>query len=106
MTVFDAVRCALTALFAMTLVAGHTEAQDKPRTQLVVHSTLEPENIAEFKQAFEADNPDIEIVWSRDSTGVLTARIVAEGERQQADAIWGLAVTSISKIKSLGLLVP
>ena len=77
-----------------------------PRTQLVVHSTLEADNIAEFKRAFEADHPDIEIIWSRDATGVITARIVAEGEQQKADAIWGLAVTSIAKIKTLGLLVP
>lgn len=76
------------------------------RTSLIVYSTLEPENIADFKKVFEADNPDIEIVWIRDSTGVVTAKIVGEGDRQQADAIWGLAVTSIATIKSLGRLVP
>jgi iron(III) transport system substrate-binding protein len=81
-------------------------AAQQPRTKLVVHSTLEADNIAEFKIGFEKDNPDIEIVWIRDSTGVIAARILAEGERQQADAIWGLAVTSMSKIKSVGLLVP
>ena len=81
-------------------------ASAQARTQLVVHTTLEVENIAEFKLAFEAEHPDIEILWSRDSTGVLTARIVAEGATQQADAIWGLAVTSISKFKALGLLMP
>jgi iron(III) transport system substrate-binding protein len=86
-------------------ISSHAVAQT-PRTQLVVHSTLEADNIAEYKKAFEADNPDIEIVWNRDATGIVTARIVAEGERQQADVIWGLAVTSIAKIKSLGLLVP
>lgn len=95
------------AAIVLTVLGLATSASaQSPRTQLVVHSTLEAENIAEFKVAFEAENPDIEIIWSRDATGVLTARIVAEGERQQADAIWGLAVTSISKIKSLGLLVP
>jgi iron(III) transport system substrate-binding protein len=96
---------AVAGLLIAGIAAPPLSAQT-PRTQLVVHSTLEPENIAEFKTAFEADNPDIEILWKRDSTGVVTARIVAEGERQQADAIWGLAVTSIAKIKSMGLLVP
>lgn len=97
---------ALAALAITCLVVIAPVAAQQSRTQLVVHSTLEPENIAEFKNAFEADNPDIEILWSRDSTGVVTARIVAEGEKQQADAIWGLAVTSVSKIKAMGLLVP
>jgi iron(III) transport system substrate-binding protein len=76
------------------------------KTQLVVHSTLEADNIAEFKTAFEAENPDIEIVWSRDATGVITARILAEGQSQKADAIWGLAVTSVSQFKKLGFLEP
>jgi iron(III) transport system substrate-binding protein len=95
---------AANALLFSSLVAP-SDAQTR-REQLVVHSTLEPEHIAEFKQAFEAEHPGIEIVWSRDSTGVIAARIIAEGENQRADAIWGLAVTSVAKIKSLGLLVP
>ncbi len=98
-------RAILALLVVLATSTGLAFAQSA-RTPLVVHSTLEPENIAEFKRAFESDNPDIEIVWSRDSTGVISARIVAEGEKQQADAIWGLAVTSIAKIKSLGLLIP
>lgn len=99
---------ALSIALALIATVGIAAAQPAraERTRLIVHSTLEPENIAEFKTAFETANPDIEIVWSRDSTGVVTARIIAEGEKQQADAIWGLAVTSIAKIKSLGLLVP
>lgn len=96
--------CVAVMLALMSLSTSMAVAQN--RTPLVVHSTLEPEHIAEFKKAFELDNPDIEIVWIRDSTGVVTARIVAEGDNQQADAIWGLAVTSVSTIKTLGLLVP
>jgi iron(III) transport system substrate-binding protein len=41
---------------------------------LQVYSTLEVANIADFKKAFEAENRDLEIVWIRDSTGVVTAR--------------------------------
>jgi iron(III) transport system substrate-binding protein len=74
------------------------------RTQLQVYSTLEPDNIAAYKRAFEQDNPDIEIIWIRNSTGVIAARILAEGERQRGDAIWGLAVTSVAKLKKLSLL--
>lgn len=94
------------AALALTFLASVPVSAQSQRTKLVVHSTLEADNIAEYKRAFEAANPDIEIVWSRDATGVITSRIVAEGEKQQADAIWGLAVTSIAKIKSLGLLIP
>jgi iron(III) transport system substrate-binding protein len=72
---------ALAVLFAGSFAAA------AERTQLVVYSTLEPDFVGELKKAFEADNPDIEIVWQRDSTGVITARLLAErGER--GDAIW------------------
>jgi iron(III) transport system substrate-binding protein len=95
---------ACTALMLAT--ATNLTAQTTARTQLKVYSTLEPDNIAPYKQAFEAANPDIEIVWIRDSTGVVTAKIMAEGDNQHGDAIWGLAVTSAAKMKSMGLLVP
>jgi iron(III) transport system substrate-binding protein len=91
---------------ALVAFASATAGVAQPRTSLLVYSTLEPDHIADFKQAFEHDNPDIEIVWIRDSTGVVTARILAEGSQQKGDAIWGLAVTSTAKLKKLGLLEP
>ena len=57
---------ALGVLFAGSFAAA------AERTQLVVYSTLEPDFVGELKKAFEADNPDIEIVWQRDSTGVIS----------------------------------
>ena len=81
-------------------------ASAQQRTRLQVYSTLEVENIADFKKAFEAENRDIEIVWIRDSTGVLTAKILAEQNAQRGDAIWGLAVTSTMQLKERGLLEP
>ena len=88
----------------LMLVAATAAAQD--RTRLEVYSTLEIENLNDFKKAFEAENPGIEILWNRDSTGVLTARILAEQSAQRADAIWGLAVTSMLLLDKRGLLEP
>lgn len=86
------------------LMGGAALAQSK--TAIQVYTTLLPESLAEFKAAFEAENPDIELIWRRESTGVLTARIAAEGENARADAIWGLAVTSMLDFKKRGLLQP
>lgn len=88
----------------LALAAVGAPAQD--RTRLEVYSTLEIENLKDFKKAFEAENPDIEILWNRDSTGVITARILAEQGVQRADAIWGLAVTSMLLLDKRGLLEP
>ena len=86
------------------LAAPAAVAQD--RTRIEVYSTLEIENLNDFKKTFEAENPDIEILWNRDSTGVVTARILAEQGQQRADAIWGLAVTSMLLLDRRGLLEP
>lgn len=89
-------------LLGLSLAASPALGQGKTRLQ--VYSTLEVENIADFKKSFEAANPDIEILWNRDSTGVVTAKILAEQGQQRADAIWGLAVTSMMLLKQRGLL--
>ena len=91
---------------AAVLALGVSSAAAQDRVRLEVYSTLEVENINDFKKSFEAENPDIEIVWNRDSTGVVTARILAEQSVQRADAIWGLAVTSMLLLDKRGLLEP
>src|SRR5512145_1834160 len=97
------IRC-LWSLLALLLGLGHG-ASALAKTRLVVYSTLEPDHIGAYKQAFEADNPDIEIALIRDSTGVLTARLIAERDRPQGDAIWGLAVTSMLLLDQQGVLL-
>lgn len=86
----------------LALAASGATAQTK--TRLSVYSTLVPEYINDFKAGFEADNPDVDLVLWRDSTGVVASKLVAEKDRPQADAIWGLAVTNMLQLKELGLL--
>ena len=92
------------AAIVCVLAASTATAQD--RTRLEVYSTLEIENLNDFKKTFEAENPDLEILWNRDSTGVITAKILAEQGQQRVDASWGLAVTSMLLLDKRGLLEP
>jgi iron(III) transport system substrate-binding protein len=48
--------------------------------------------------------PDIELKYVRDSTGVITARLLAEKANPQADAILGLAASSLEIFKAEGML--
>ena len=91
-----------TALLAATLLAGPALAQ----TELTVYTAVEAEDLKRYADAFEAKNPDIKINWVRDSTGVVTAKLLAEKNNPQADAIWGLAGTSLLLLKSEGMLEP
>jgi len=75
-------------------------------TRLTVYTALENEQLAPYKKAFEADNPGIEIDWVRDSTGVVTAKLLAEKDNPQADAVWGLAASSLMILDSQGMLLP
>jgi len=54
----------------------------------------------------EADIPSIEIAWVRDSTGVVTARLLAERDNPRADVIWGLSASSLAIFDQQGMLVP
>jgi iron(III) transport system substrate-binding protein len=89
------------ACFAAILAAAPASAQ---RTKLTVYTALENDQLGPFKQAIEAAVPEAEIVWVRDSTGVITARFLAEKDNPRADIVLGLAVTSLISFEKMGLL--
>ena len=76
------------------------------QTELTVYTAVEAEDLERYADAFEADNPGIEIKWVRDSTGIITAKLLAEKNNPQADVIWGLAATSLLLMKGEGMLEP
>ena len=91
------------AVVAMALTSGAALAQ---KTKLTVYTAIENEQLDPFKKAFEADNPSIEIAWVRDSTGVMTAKLIAEKDNPRADAVWGLAASSLGLMAGMGMIEP
>jgi len=85
------------------LVALPAAAQ---KTQLTVYTALETDQIKAYKDAFEKANPGIEIVWVRDSTGIITARLLAEKSNPKADVVMGVAASSLALLDNEGMLVP
>ena len=59
-----------------------------------------------YAARFNEDHPDIEIKWVRDSTGVITAKLLAEKANPQADVVWGLSATSLMVLRLEGMLQP
>ncbi len=76
------------------------------KTQLTVYTALETDQLKAYTEGFNKANPDIEIVWVRDSTGIITAKIMAERAAPKADVIWGLAATSMAVFELEGMLMP
>ena len=98
-------RVALGALAAAAAI-GLGQPAMAQKTRLTVYTALENDQLDPFKKAFEADNPGIEIAWVRDSTGVVTAKLIAEKDNPRADIIWGLAASSIALFGDMGMLQP
>ena len=77
-----------------------------PAATLTVYTAVEAEDLKKYAARFNEDHPDIEIKWVRDSTGIVTAKLLAEKNNPKADVIWGLAATSLLLMKSEGMLHP
>jgi iron(III) transport system substrate-binding protein len=85
----------------MTLV-GSVQAG----TELTVYTALEADDLKRYAAEFNKQHPDIKIKWVRDSTGIVTAKLLAEKENPQADVVWGLAATSLLVLKNQEMLKP
>jgi len=73
-------------------------------TNLLVYTALETDQLRAYKAAFEKANPDITIRWVRDSTGIITAKLLAEKGNPQADVVMGVAASSLSILDREGML--
>ncbi|MGV2987800.1 putative 2-aminoethylphosphonate ABC transporter substrate-binding protein [Vibrio sp. E150_011] len=75
-------------------------------TEVTVYTAFETDILAKYKNAFEKENPDITINWVRDSTGIMTAKLLAEKNNVRAEVVWGLAGSSMALLKEEGILQP
>ncbi len=92
---------AFTALAMSMMLSTAAKAE-----ALTVYTAIEAEDLQKYAERFNAAHPDIEVKWVRDSTGIITAKLLAEKDNAQADVIWGLAATSLLLMKSEGMLEP
>jgi len=76
------------------------------KTQLTVYTALETDQLKAYEAGFVKDNPTIEIKWVRDSTGVITAKLLAEKANPQADVVMGVAASSLALLDNQKMLIP
>jgi len=88
---------------ALTLGAGHAAAQ---KTQLNVYTALETDQIKAYEAAFNKAYPDVELKFTRDSTGVITAKVLAEKANPQADIVICTSASSMAVFAQEGMLEP
>ena len=93
------------AAIALAAVIALSASADAA-TKLLVYTALEADQLKAYEVAFEAANPDVDVEWVRDSTGVVTAKLLAEKDNPQADIVMGLAATSLMLLQKEGMLMP
>ncbi|MCZ8255866.1 MAG: extracellular solute-binding protein, partial [Polaromonas sp.] len=93
------------AIALLGLLAAATGAFAQ-KTQLLVYTALETDQLKAYQEGFNKVHPDLEIKWVRDSTGVITAKLLAEKSNPQADAVMGVAASSLALLDKQGMLEP
>ena len=86
----------------LAAIPGVALAQQK--TKVTVYTALENDLLGPFKASIEKAVPEADIAWVRDSTGVITARFLAEKDAPKADMVMGLAASSLLLFEKAGLL--
>lgn len=87
---------------AALLLGGAAYAE----TTLTVYTALEADQLKAYQAGFEAQYPDVKIKWVRDSTGIITAKLLAEKASPQADVVMGVAASSLLVLEKEGMLQP
>ncbi len=99
-------RLSLTGLTAAMVLTGLTVLPAMSASELTVYTAVEAEDLKKYAAEFNKVHPDIKINWVRDSTGIVTAKLLAEKNNPKADVVWGLAATSLMLLGGEGMLHP
>jgi len=73
---------------------------------ITVYTALEDELVTAYLTSFYAKYPNIKVNVVRESTGIITARLIAEKDNPQADVVWGTAASSMLILDERGQLEP
>ena len=96
----------MSTLAAALLATFSLNAAAQTKTSLLVYTALETDQLKAYQEGFNKVYPEIELKWVRDSTGVITAKLLAEKANPQADAVMGVAASSLALLDKNGMLVP
>ncbi|MCL2199052.1 MAG: ABC transporter substrate-binding protein [Defluviitaleaceae bacterium] len=74
--------------------------------EITVYTAIENVLAGRLVETFNAHYPDITVNLVRDSTGVITSRLIAEAANPQADVVWGTAASSLMVLEAMDMLEP
>ncbi|MBM3566889.1 MAG: putative 2-aminoethylphosphonate ABC transporter substrate-binding protein [Alphaproteobacteria bacterium] len=92
----------MAGMFAAVMAIALAAAPAFAKTDLLIYTAVEADELAKFKKAIEQAVPDVEVKWVRDSTGIITSKLLAEKDNPKADVVWGIAATSLVMLANQG----
>ena len=107
---------ALAAMLSMSVLTGCVTKADASsggnegsetsadENVLNVYTALEDEQVADYLTEFKEQNPDVTVNVTRESTGIITSKLLAEKDNPVADVVWGLSATSLLVLQQNGML--
>ena len=99
----------MAALVAVSFIAcssGDKTAGEVDRGEITVYTALEDEQVEAYLAVFNKKYPDIRVNVVRESTGIITAKLLAEKNNPQADLVWGTAASSLLVLDDQNMLEP
>lgn len=93
-------------LWLVVGIIGITASIARAAEEVLVYTALEDDQVPRYLESFKQQYPNITVKIVRDSTGVVTAKLLAEKANPQADIVWGLAATSLLILDHEGMLAP
>ena len=93
-------------LISMASLAAAWATTAHADTTLTVYTALEADQLKAYQAQFESEYPGIKLKWVRESTGIITARLLAEKAAPQADVVLGVAASSLLVLEREGMLQP
>lgn len=87
-----------------TQTSNGSTASKSPSGEITVYTALEDDQIKTYLLSFKARYPEVKVNIVRDSTGIITAKLLAEKDNPQADLVWGTAATSLLVLDQQGML--
>ena len=76
----------------------------KDSGEIIVYTALEDEIVTEYLAVFNERYPNIKVNVVRESTGIITAKLLAEKNNPIADVVWGTAASSLLVLDDEGML--
>ena len=62
--------------------------------------------MTDYLEEFKEQNPDVTVNVTRESTGIITSKLLAEKDNPVADVVWGLSATSLLVLAQDDMLEP